>query len=50
MGLLEKAGNIQAEDKSVKTVKAEKEAEKFNEKVAKAAVVEEPKTKKMEQS
>ena len=45
MGLLEKAGNIQAEDKSVKTVKAVEEAEKFNEKVAKAAVVEEPKTK-----
>ena len=43
MGLLEKAGNIQAEDKAVK---AEKEVEKFNEKVAKAAVVEEPKTKK----
>ena len=38
MGLLEKAGNVQTEEKkATKVVKAEKEAEKFNQAVAKAA-------------
>ena len=41
MGLLEKAGNVQTEEKkATKVVKAEKEAEKFNQAVAKAAKVE----------
>jgi len=47
MGLLEKAGNVQTEDiKSTKVLKAEKEAEKFNQVVAKATKKEEPSQKK----
>ena len=46
MGLLEKAGNIQAEEKkATKVVKAEKEAENYNQAVAKAAKKEEPSPK-----
>ena len=46
MGLLEKAGNVQTEEKkSTKVVKAEKEAEKFNQAVAKAAKKAEPSPK-----
>jgi len=46
MGLLEKAGNVQTEEKkATKVVKAEKEAEKFNKAVAKAAKKEEPSPK-----
>ena len=42
MGLLEKAGNVQAEEKkATKVVKAEKEAENYNQAVAKAAKKEE---------
>ena len=47
MGLLEKAGNVQTEEKkATKVVKAEKEAAKFNQAVAKAAKKEEPSPKK----
>ena len=43
MGLLEKAGNVQTEEKkATKVVKAEKEAEKFNQAVAKVANKVEP--------
>ena len=52
MGLLEKAGNVQKEEKkptkvakATKVVKAEKEAEKFNQAVAKAAKKVEPSPK-----
>ena len=46
MGLLEKAGNVQTEEKkATKVVKAEKEAEKFNQAVAKAAKKVEPSPK-----
>ena len=52
MGLLEKAGNVQAEEKkptkiakATKVVKAEKEAAKFNQAVAKAAKKVEPSPK-----
>ena len=52
MGLLEKAGNVQKEEKkptkvakATKVVKAEKEAEKFNKAVAKAAKKVEPSPK-----
>ena len=46
MGLLEKAGNVQTEEKkATKVVKAEKEAAKFNQAVAKAAKKEEPSPK-----
>ena len=52
MGLLEKAGNVQTEEKkstkvakATKVVKAEKEAEKFNQAVAKAAKKAEPSPK-----
>ena len=46
MGLLEKAGNVQTEEKkTTKVVKAEKEAAKFNQAVAKAAKKEEPSPK-----
>ena len=46
MGLLEKAGNVQTEEKkATKVVKAEKEAEKFNQAVAKAAKNVEPSPK-----
>ena len=46
MGLLEKAGNAQTDEKkATKVVKAEKEAEKFNKAVAKAAKKEEPSPK-----
>ena len=46
MGLLEKAGNVQTEEKKVtKVVKAEKEAAKFNQAVEKAAKKEEPSPK-----
>ena len=46
MGLLEKAGNVQTEEKkATDVVKAEKEAAKFNKAVAKAAKKEEPSPK-----
>ena len=46
MGLLEKAGNVQTEEKkATKSVKAEKEAEKFNQTVAKATKKVEPSPK-----
>ena len=46
MGLLEKAGNVQTEEKkATKVVKAEKEAEKFNQAVAKDAKKVEPSPK-----
>ena len=47
MGLLEKAGNVQTEEKkATEVVKAEKEAAKFNQVVAKATKKEEPSQKK----